>query len=183
LYSDILSHIRDWQICASLDGTGPTGEYIRTGLNYDQWLENFKEGLQYATHRRQMRIDFTLTLPGLFEVVNIQKLADELEVDILAKVVFSFTPDIIMSPLALPRQLLDKIVDRLITQTSGAMRDVLLQLKNRPVFAEQWPDTFTKELARGKARMLQLDTIRGGMTFADILQQDLEIYEWYKQIP
>jgi hypothetical protein len=45
-----------------------------------------------------MRIDFTLTLPGMFEVIQIQKLAEELGVDILAKVVFSFSPDIIMSP-------------------------------------------------------------------------------------
>ena len=48
-----------------------------------------------------MRIDFTLTLPGLFEIVNICKLARELDVDILAKVVFAFTPDIAMSPLFL----------------------------------------------------------------------------------
>ena len=30
--------------------------------------------------------------------------------------------------------------------------------------------------------MLQLDAIRGGMTLADILQQDPEIYEWYQNI-
>jgi len=182
LFGDILANIRDWQICASLDGTGAIGEYIRTGLDYTQWLENFKEGLKYAQNRRQMRIDFTLTLPGLFEVNNITQLANELGVDILAKVIFSFSPDIILSPLALPRELLDKTVDRLVTNTNGAMRDVLLQLKNRPVFSEQWPDTFAKELAKGKARMLQLESIRGGMTLADILQQDPEIYEWYQNI-
>jgi hypothetical protein len=182
LYSDILAHIRDWQICASLDGTGTVGEYIRTGLNYTQWLENFRQGLEYARNRRQMRIDFTLTLPGLFEVENITKLANELGVDILAKVVFSFTPDIILSPLALPRELLHKTVNRVITNTSGAMRDVLEQLLTRPTFEEQWPDSFAKSLAQGKARMLQLEAIRGGTTLAAILQQDPEIYEWYTSI-
>jgi hypothetical protein len=183
LYSDILASIRDWQICASLDGTGPTGEYIRTGLDYGAWRLNFEEGLKHAQHRRQMRIDFTLTLPGLFEVDNIQALARELDVEILAKVIFSFSPDIIMSPLALPRQLLDKTVDRLATTATGAMRDILLQLKNRPTFAEQWPDTFAKELAKGKSRMLKLEQIRGD-TFgmADILKQDQEIYEWWQNI-
>jgi hypothetical protein len=129
-----------------------------------------------------MRIDFTLTLPGLFEVENITKLAEELDVDILAKVVFSFSPDIILSPLALPRELLDKTVDRLVTDTTGAMRDMLLQLKNRPTFEEQWPDTFAKQLAKGKARMLQLEAIRGGITLADILKQDKDIYDWYTKI-
>ena len=182
LYSDILTNIRDWQICASLDGTGTTGEYIRTGLNYEQWLENFKEGLSYARHPRQMRIDFTLTLPGLFEVVKIQQLAQELGVQILAKVVFSFSPDIIMSPLALPRHILNKKIDALLPLVTGALHDVLAQLKNRPTFEEQWPETFAKELAKGKARMLQLDTIRGSTTFEDILAQDKEILEWYNDI-
>ena len=82
LYGDILDHIRDWQICASLDGTGQIGEYIRTGLDYGAWRVNFEQGLQYAHHRRQMRLDFTLTLPGMFEVENMMNLAQELNVDI-----------------------------------------------------------------------------------------------------
>jgi sulfatase maturation enzyme AslB (radical SAM superfamily) len=74
LYRDVLAHVRDWQICASLDGTGATGEYIRTGLDYGAWRLNFEQGLEIARHPRQMRIDFTLTLPGLFEVERIQHL-------------------------------------------------------------------------------------------------------------
>ena len=185
LYRDVLAHVRDWQICASLDGTGVTGEYIRTGLAYATWLENFKQGLEIAQHRRQMRIDFTLTLPGLFEVVNIQSLADELDVDILAKVVFSFTPDIIMSPLALPRSLLDTTVDSLVAQLpAGALHDVLVQLRQRPTFEEQWPDSWQVALAKGKQRVLKLEQIRGdSYTMADILQSNKDIYDWYQAIP
>jgi len=182
LYDDILCHLRDYQICASLDGTGRTGEYIRTGLDYSVWKDNFARGVAMATNRRQWRIDFTLTLPGLFETQAIQKLAEEFGVEILAKVVFSFSPDIIFSPLALPRNLLDKTVDRLVTTATGAMRDVLLQLKSRPTFEEQWPDTFAKELAKSKRRMLQLEAIRGGTTLADILAEDSEILAWYNDI-
>jgi hypothetical protein len=184
LYRDVLSNLRDWQICASIDGTGKTGEYIRTGLDYGAWRLNFEQGVAIARHRRQMRIDFTLTLPGLFEVERIQALADELGVDILAKVVFSFSPDIILSPLALPRELLDKTIDRLVAiLPPGALTDVLLQLKARPTFAEQWPDTYIPVLAKGKHRVLQLEQIRGDkFTLADILKQDPEIYEWYNSI-
>ena len=184
LYGDVLSHLRDWQICASLDGTGPTGEYIRTGLNYEQWLANFKEGLRHATHQRQMRIDFTLTLPGLLEIKNITRLAEELGVDILAKVVFSFSPDIILSPLALPRGLLNQRVDELATLATGALRDVLLQLKNRPTFSEQWGHSeAAAALVRGKQRIQQLEHIRqDSYTLADILAEDPAIKEWYEAI-
>lgn len=183
LYNDILSRLRDWQICASIDGTGAIGEYIRTGLDYDSWLRNFREGVRAASHRRQMRIDFTLTLPGLFEIQNIGRLAQEEGVDVLAKVIFSFSPDIIMSPLALPRELLHPWVDELILQTSGAMRDILVQLKSRPTFDEQWPDTYKVSLAEGKARVLQLESIRkDNYTLADILKERPAVYEWYNNI-
>ena len=183
LWADVLAHLRDWQICASLDGTGPIGEYIRTGLNYAAWLKNFKQGLQYTRHPRQMRIDFTLTLPGLFEVLNIQKLSTELGIDILAKVVFSFTPDIILSPLSLPRHLLEPWLDELIPTTHGALQDVLIQLKTRPTFAEQWPDQWRAGLAQGKARVLKLETIRNdSYTLNDILSARPEIQKWYNEI-
>ena len=184
LFVDILPHLRDWQICASLDGTERTGEYIRTGLDYDSWIRNFKQGVAIARHPRQMRIDFTLTLPGLFEIERLQDLSNELGVDILAKVVFGFSPDIMMSPLSLPRELLDKIVDRVTTTLpAGALRDVLVQLKTRPTFAEQWPDTYQAGLAKGKRRVLQLEQIRGdSYTMADILRPDRDIYDWYQSI-
>jgi hypothetical protein len=183
LYVDILSNIRDWQICASLDGTGATGEYIRTGLSYPLFLDNFRQGLQIATNPRQMRLDFTLTLPGMTEVDAMNRLAEELGVEMLAKVIFSFSPDIIMSPLALPRHILDPWVDELAGRSAGAMRDVLLQLRTRPTFAEQWPDQYQAGLSKGKARVLQLEQIRTqSVTMTDILGSRPEVLEWWMQI-
>jgi hypothetical protein len=183
LYRDLLANIRDWQICASLDGTGPIGEYIRTGLVYDAWLANFKQGLGYARHPRQMRLDFTLTLPGMFEVTNMTNLANELGVEILAKVIFSFGPDIIMSPLALPRSLLTEWVNELLPSMHGAMKDMLVQLLNRPTFEEQWPDQYQAGLVKGKARVLKLESIRSqSVTMQDILSARPKILQWWNQI-
>ena len=183
LYRDILSNVRDWQICASLDGTGVIGEYIRTGLDYDEFCSNFEQGLTYQRSRRQMRLDFTLTLPGMFEVGAIQQLATRYDVDILAKVVFSFSPDIVMRPLALPCELLEPWMDELVACSTGAVRDVLTQLKLRPTFAEQWPDQYQAGLAKGKARVLKLESIRTASTsMAEILSQRPAIKKWWDQI-
>ena len=88
------------------------------------------------------------------------------------------------SPLALPRQLLDKKVDALVADlNTGALRDILLQLKNRPTFAEQWPDTYQDGLIKGKERVLRLEHVRGDTyTLKDILGADNEILEWYENI-
>jgi len=183
LYRDILSGLRDWQICASLDGTGAIGEYIRTGLDYDQWLDNFGAAVAIQRNRRQVRIDFTLTLPGMFEVTRIRQLAHEFGVEVLAKVIFSFTPDIVMSPLALPRHLLDPWIDELVLQVDGALRDILVQLKTRPTFEEQWPNQYAKGLAKGRARVLQLESIRTqSITMEQILADRPAVLEWWNNI-
>ena len=183
LYRDILSNIRDWQICASLDGTNRIGEYIRTGLDFEQFCRNFEAGLEIATHPRQMRFDFTLTLPGMFEVDAMERLSQTYGVQLLAKVIFGFSPDIVMSPLALPRHILDTWIDELLPGTNDAMHDILLQLKNRPTFEQQWPDQYRAGLAKGKARMLKLESIRTQSTTMDeILSQRKDVYEWWKSI-
>jgi hypothetical protein len=183
LYRDILANIRDWQICASIDGTDEIGEYIRTGLDYEQFCSNFEAGLAIATHSRQMRLDFTLTLPGMFEVSAMESLAQRYGVQLLAKVIFSFTPDIVMSPLALPRRLLEPWLDELTVTATGAMRDVLTQLKSRPTFEEQWPDQYRAGLVRGKARVLKLESIRTQpITMNEILSGRPEVLDWWNKI-
>ena len=187
LFRDILSRTRDWQVCASLDGTGRIGEYIRSGLKYDSWLENFAEGVSYSTHRRQMRIDFTLTLPGMFEIERIERLSATYGTQILAKVVFSFSPDIVMSPLALPRLILDKWVDEILdgpTTPLGPLKDILVQLKTRPTFQEQYgEEEYAKGIANGKARVLQLEAIRSqDITMDEILSERADVYEWWTSI-
>jgi hypothetical protein len=184
LYRDILSNIRDWQICASLDGTGATGEYIRTGLDYKQFCRNFEQGVAVQRNRRQMRIDFTLTLPGMTEILAIERLAAEYNVELLAKVIFSFTPDIVMSPLALPRGLLNNWIDELLPQCqTKVMQDMLSQLRTRLTFEEQWPNEHQTSLARGRDRVLKLESIRTAPTnMATILGQRPDILKWWNQI-
>ena len=184
LFKDILAHVRDWQVCASIDGTGEIGEYIRTGLSWPLFKQNFEKGLEHAQHRRQMRLDFTLTLPGMFEVNNIQQLAKEYNVELLTKIIFSFSPDIVLSPLALPRHLLEPWIDELLqTSTDKSMQDLLTQLKTRPTFEEQWPDSYQQALVRGKQRLLKLESIRDcPVNMLSILKQRPDIEKWFHEI-
>jgi hypothetical protein len=184
LYRDILDHVRDWQICASIDGTGEIGEYIRTGLSWDTFRQNFEQGLPHARHSRQMRLDFTLTLPGMFEVDNIQTIAQDYSVELLTKVIFSFTPDIVLSPLCLPRNLLEPWIDQLLDScTSNSMCDLLTQLKSRPTFEEQWPDQYQQGLVKGKQRLLKLESIRSSsVNIQSILDRRPEVGKWFREI-
>jgi len=186
---DLLQHFPHWEICASLDGTGEIGEYIRTGLDYDMFLQNFRYGVEQSRHPRQMRIDFTLTTVGLFDLENIINLADELNVELLSKVVFAFSPDILLSPLALPRTVLEPLLEGiqsrikpLITRRTQSLWDVLEHLKTRPTFEEQFPDTYKQEAIIGKAHLLKLESIRkdAKIKINDILTGD--VLDWWNNI-
>ena len=155
---DMLKNFQDWQICASLDGTGKIGEYIRDGLDYDLWLNNFKEGKSASTNPRQMRIDYTITMPGLLELKNMFDLSRELDVQILTKVMFTFSNDEIFSPLSLPKNLLHKIVDDALDYIEPkanwkqqSMVDVLHNLKTRQCFVPS---------LKGKNKQIAIDKIR-----------------------
>jgi len=184
LYTDILDNIRDWQICASIDGTGNIGEYIRTGMSWAAFQQNFEQGLKHARHQRQMRLDFTLTLPGMFEIYNMQLLAQKYNVDLLTKVIFSFSPDIVLSPLALPRSLLEPWIDELLAHiTVQSLIDLLIQLKSRPTFEEQWPNTYRQGLLKGKQRLLKLESIRPCLVnIQNILDQRSLVGKWFREI-
>jgi hypothetical protein len=176
---DLLPQFQDWQICSSLDGTGEVGEYIRDGLHYEQWLENFKGGMSVAKTAREMRLDYTITMPGLLELKNMFDLSRELDTEILTKVMFTFSDDEIFSPLSLPKELLHTIIDEalaymepLATMKQSALIDVLKNLKNRETF------TATK---KGKERQERIDKIRG-KDITKILSRDERMLDWWKSI-
>jgi len=176
---DLLPEFQDWQICSSLDGTGEVGEYIRDGLDYQQWLENFKEGLLIAKTAREMRLDFTITMPGLLELKNMFDLSRELDTEILTKVMFTFSDDEIFSPLSLPKALLHKILDEALeymepraTWKQRALIDVLKNLKTRETFIP------TKE---GKKRQERIDRIRQ-RDITKILNRDKRMLDWWTSI-
>jgi len=176
---DLLPEFQDWQICSSLDGTGEVGEYIRDGLNYEQWLRNFKEGMAVAKTSREMRLDYTITMPGLLELKNMFDLSQALNTEILTKVMFTFSNDEILSPLALPKKLLHTIIDEALeyiepraTRKQRALIEVLKNLKNRETF------TATK---KGKERQERIDKIRR-QDITKILAKDERILDWWTSI-
>jgi hypothetical protein len=176
---DLLPEFQDWQICSSLDGTGEVGEYIRDGLNYEQWLQNFREGMAVSKTSREMRLDYTITMPGLLELKNMFDLSRELDTEILTKVMFTFSDDEILSPLALPKELLHTLIDEalaymepLATRKQRALIDVIKNLKNRETF------TATK---KGKQRQQGIDKIRG-QDMTKILSRDERVLDWWTSI-
>ena len=188
LFDDILDRFRYWNILASIDGAGEVGEYIRSGLDWKQWYKNIEHGLKYTKGtQRQLRIDLTMTLPGMLGLDDLLDAAESLGVNVLAKRVFGFSPDNLWSPMCLPRTILDRIVDefmeknkkRLMKQTYfyAALKD----LKVKPTYEQMFPNEWQEGLRNGKKRVEYLDKIRK-TDIKKILAKDKEVLEWWTNI-
>ena len=190
LFDDVLSKFQDWQINASIDATGEIGEYIRTGLKYDEWLENMRYARKWVKHPRQLQLDLTVTLPGLFDLENMYELQKDLKIPLLCKKVFSFSADTYMSPLFLPRRLLNKIVMKVKEKYKDEKKSVfnmaflegLNDLMNHLTNDERYDkETCEQGWRDGKGQCEMIDK-RRGTDIKKILATDLEVLEWWTSI-
>ena len=191
LFEDILQYFPNWQICASIDGTGEVGEYIRTGLKYDEWLTNMKHGLAYRkqTHQR-MQLDLTITLPGLFDLENMVALSNDLGIELLTKQVFNFSHDNAMAPLFMPYDIMAEIIteakDKTLQYKNRNLRNFFQQLdemldqkrNNELVYDEQ---KYREGQVNGKKELERLDRIRG-TDITNILKKNKRALEWWTSI-
>ena len=168
--------------------TGQIGEFIRTGLVWEKWLENFKAGifLKKQFGDDAIVLDVTLTTPGLFDMKNMIDLAIELDVKSYVKIAFAFDSSVLMCPFALPREVLDEILDDLIdyctnraTPKTQVYLDTFRHMKNRKTFREQYPD-YEKGFKRGKSYLQKIAVYRkDNFTMENILSKNKLALDWW----
>jgi hypothetical protein len=132
--------------------------------------------------------DLTITGPGMFSLKDLFNLALKLDVRIETKIMFAFHPDIVLSPFAWPRHILDRKIDELleymeprVTHKTNSLVMTLKDMKKRPTFQEQFPDAEEK-FFQGRNWHRQLDTVRNeSLKLEDIYKQDMELYEWWNR--
>ena len=185
---DYLPHFKDWLMCASIDGTGEIVEFIRKGIVWEKWLDNFKQGLELPGGRDRMILDLTITGPGMFSLKDLFDISLELDVKIETKIMFAFHPDIVFSPFAWPRHILDRHIDQLLeyiepksTHKQQTLVRTLKEMKLRQTFQEQWPDTWKQAFKNGNNYQHKLDVIRNEkITLEEIYKLDPKLYSWWK---
>ena len=191
LFEDILQHFPNFQICASIDGTGEIGEYIRTGLKYQEWYDNMKHGMTYTKGREQrIQLDLTITMPGLFDLVNMVHLADDMNTELLTKQVFNFSNDQAMAPLFMPYDIMCELIDDAVSQTkhlkSWRTREFFHQLeemkkqkRNNNIVYQG--DEYVNGQKKGKAQIERLDRIRG-TDIQKIIAKNRKALDWWTSI-
>jgi hypothetical protein len=189
---DWLPQAKDWTMCASIDGTGTIGEFIRTGLKWNEWDRNFREGVALPGGKDRMLMDLTLTGPGMFDLKTFFNYALELDVKIETKRMFAFHSDIVFSPMAWPRHILDRIIkenlDYIVPRATHKQQTLIRELENMlvtPTFQEQWPDQAEASFFKGRNWQDKIADIRPEqpLRIEDIYKADNELYDWWMRKP
>ena len=187
---EYLPKFKDWMMCASIDGTGQIGEYIRTGLKWEEWLDNFKQGLALPGGKDKMIIDLTITGPGMFSLKELFDLSVELDVRIETKIMFAFHPDIMFTAMAWPRDILEEVIDDVlayIKPRAGHKQQTLINtlesMKTRQTHQEAFPDTYKKAAHNGKNWLAKLSNIRKDKyTIEDIYSKNAKLIKWWNSL-
>ena len=188
LYS-MLDNFKNVNICASIDAIGDIGEYIRTGLKWPEFLQNFYDGMFLLDKYGHDAIvfDVTLTTPGLFGLKDMFDKVTELDVKSYFKFTYAFDPTKIIAPTALPKSITIPYCQELIeymeprkTWKTQVYIDSLKSLMERKSFDEEFPN-YKEGLKRGKNQILFLEKIRDQkLTFREILNEPAK--EWWDGI-
>ena len=117
------------------------------------------------------------------------KLSKELKVPLICKKVFSFSNDLLLSPLCLPRDILEEIVSEVQNKITDkptvynmAFFEGLKDLKSHKTNQEKYPTKLYWEgLREGKKHLEYLDRIRG-TDIKKILGKNKKVLEWWTSI-
>ena len=190
---DLLPHFKRVNMCCSMDATQSTAEWIRTGLKWNDWLTNLKSGifLNKIFGMDSMVIDVTITLPGLLDMKNLIQLAVDLNVKSYVKITFDFDPSVLMSPMCLPRDILNELLDELIefetligNQYTKIYSETFAEMKKKPTFQEKY-DNWESGLKNGKIYISKIADYRNDkekITIEEILSTYPKILAWWNNI-
>jgi hypothetical protein len=188
---DLLPHFKYVNVSASVDGVGDNVEYVRHGLDWDKWLQNFKDGLflNKIYGDGGVVLDVTITSVGLLSMKELFDLALELDVTSYIKKTFAFDSSIIMSPSMFPRPILELMIDNIlnymrpkVTSKTQIYIDALEDLRQCKTFEETY-DNVETGLKEGKQRMMQIDEIRKNNGKLDeLFSQYPELISWWSKI-
>lgn len=190
---ELLPNFKDVMICASIDGTKEIGEYIRYGLKWERWLKNFEDSLFLKKQFGELAvcIDLTVTSPGLFSIKDLIDLSLKYNVTSLIKTTYSFDSSIVMTPMMIPRKILDPILDKIINYAKkmaiinpkiNEYVKAFSDIKAKKTFEEEYPDWYIG-LKLGKKNLELIDKHRKESGKLDLIfKNDPALYAWWTSL-
>lgn len=192
LFRDVLDKFPIFYVGASLDATGPAGEYLRTGLQWERWLANLREAMPYVDQKkRRLSVALTITTLGMLDLKNVLALNRDYGALIDAKIVDGMDSGAQTrpwSPLILPRALLNQLIEETLQEIQAfrnpACEEVfgLLDYLRACETSGDRMSAADRENLRGAFRQIkQREAVRGRGKFTDFLEAKPYLRDWFRQ--
>ena len=186
----LLNNFKSVNFRLSVDGTGAIGEYIRSGLKYDQFLKNLNAVNSFAQARDfTVVLDITLTSLGLLDLSNLIHLSATNGIQARATPMNFLNHNSYMSahffPLKFQMELIEEgletikkysLFDSENARLLSPLRRILLDMRKHPFSITE--DNF--EPSAPLQHMKMIDKIRD-KNFEDLLMDRPELFKWFKQ--
>lgn len=192
LFDEYLTFFKGFQIKASLYSTGEIGEYIRSGLVWNQWVYNLDYAIANTNRSKNQEIilDLLVTLPGIFDLPQILQFVNQRDLKLECKVYENLENLPLMSPLILPREILESLIEKyaklIFSQASVNNLKIfreLLSLKKKQTLQEKFPHEWQNMIKDGKEHLLSLEARRPlKLALTQIIEQDSLVSFWWNQI-
>jgi len=192
LFDEYLVHFKGFQIRASLYATGDIGEYLRTGMTWDKWVYNLDYAIANTKKdkNQEVLLEILFTLPGLFDLPQIIKFASQRDLKLEYKIYEDLENLPLMSPLCLPRDILELLIDNhtklLFPEASvNNLRIIkeLIALKKKRTLQESYPDEWLMILKKSKEHLLTLESRNPNqLAFSQIIKTNVMISSWWDDI-
>lgn len=131
--------VKQLDIYTSCEAVGEQAEYIRDGLDFDKWKSN-AERLMTEGNVRRLHIMMTINSLCLFSITDLMDLILDWKYQhnrICGKIGMSFnilSMPSFMSPLALPRHLIDQCRQQMIEWQTNNIHDIAFEMHEREGF-------------------------------------------------
>lgn len=192
LFDEYLIFFKGFQIKASLLSTGKTGEYLRTGMNWAQWIFNLDYAVANTKKEKNQEIilETLITLPTLLELPELVKFINQRDLELELKIYENLEISPLMSPLCIPKVILHSLIDeyaKLIfsqaTINNLKILKALIALKKKKTLMEQFPNEWRQILHKNKEELLNLEARRQDkFTMTQILKKNDIVSAWWKEI-
>ena len=189
LFEDILPHFKGSHINATIMTIQEGSDYIFQTISWDKWRNHLNLAIENACKRNNhsISLDVALTLPGLLAIEDIVSFLDQLGLPFQSRIFESSGPECILTPLVLPRELLNEVIDNTVkslfakaTITNLRIIQTLLNIRKSSVHEEAYPSLWKQQLRTGKAKLETSESTKNHqLYFIDLLSKHPKVLQWW----
>ena len=183
---NLLQKFKNTFLILSIDGVGETGEYIRDGLKWDEFYQNYNHVSQTISDKNNISFIITLSLPSIANINSLLDFFEDLEYkhNYIVQLSHLLGVESFISPLFLPKDIQESLANELEENLNKRnnpyldnFRSVISFLRESKCPTKLFSD-YNNRKDEYKRYYKHLDRTRGGKDLKYFLKGNKYLSDW-----